>query len=215
MRFPSLATPRTTMGVFSLTSLISLRHARFVSGSISSLHSGLYPPFYLHPPHCAKSEPSPWEVHPRLFRRREIFPWWEHAAAQRLFAAAMANLLGPVHPAVLAQTEKVPRIFVRRESQVVEAEQHHARGPVRPIERRLPRQRKIRHPLVEPWAKIRPPQELSRVFPVQRRNAALRLQHLSRAAIDFPADVKRQLRIDAHRSSAAPKARFSKPPVAT
>src|SRR6266853_1112232 len=33
------------MGVFSLTSLSSLRHARFVSGSISSLHSGLSPYF--------------------------------------------------------------------------------------------------------------------------------------------------------------------------
>src|SRR5260370_22526146 len=45
MCFPSLANPRTTMGVSSLTSLSSLRHARFVSGSISSLHSGLSPYF--------------------------------------------------------------------------------------------------------------------------------------------------------------------------
>src|SRR5260370_28110655 len=102
----------------------------------------------------------------------------------------MADLLRPVHPAGLAQAEKVPRIFIRREPQVVEPEQHHARGPIRPIKRLLPRESKIRHPLVQPRTKIRPPQVFSRVLPVQRRNAALRFQHLARAAVHFPAHVK-------------------------
>src|SRR5712692_11658764 len=110
----------------------------------------------------------------------------------------MADLLRPVDPTVLAQAEKVPRIFIRREPQVVEPEQHHARSPVRPIERLLPRKRKIRHPLVQPRTKIRPPQVLPRVLPVQRRNATLRLQHLARAAVHFPTDVKSEFWFDAH-----------------
>src|SRR5216684_6797317 len=121
---------------------------------------------------------------------RKIFSRWKHATAQKFLAAAMADLLRPVHPTGLAQAEKVPRIFIRRKPQVVEPEQHHARSPVRPVERRLSRQRKIRHPFIQPRTKIRPPQELPRVLPVQRRNAALRLQHLARAAVDFPTDVE-------------------------
>src|SRR5712664_3448673 len=76
---------------------------------------------------------------------RKIFSWWEHATAQKFLPAAMTDLLRPVHPAGLAQAEKVPRIFIRRKTQAEEPEQHHARSPVRPIERGLSRQRKIRH----------------------------------------------------------------------
>ena len=39
--------------------------------------------------------------------------------AQKFLAAAVADLLRPVHPIVLAQSEKVPRIFIRREALVV------------------------------------------------------------------------------------------------
>src|SRR5207249_962539 len=104
----------------------------------------------------------------------------------------------PVHPTVLAQAEKVPSIFIRRKPQVVEPEQHHARRPVRPFERRLSRKCKIRDPLVESRTKIRPPQELSCVLPVQRRNAALGLQHFARATVDFPTDVESEFRFDTH-----------------
>src|SRR5437899_1849828 len=114
----------------------------------------------------------------------------------------MADLLRPIHPTVLAQAEKMPRRFIRSEPQVVEAEQYHARSPLRAIERRLPRQRKIRHPLAQLRPDIRPPQKFLRVLPVPRRNAALRLQHFPRATIHFPAHIKRQLRFDAHSSFA-------------
>src|SRR6266851_7246417 len=121
---------------------------------------------------------------------RKIFSPWKHATAQKFLAAAMADLLGPVHPTVFAQAEKVPRIFIRRKPQVVKPKQHHARSPVRCIKRGLPGQREIRYPLVQPRAKIRPPQVLSRVLPVQCRNATLRLQHFARAAVDLPTDVE-------------------------
>src|SRR5580704_8080755 len=96
----------------------------------------------------------------------------------------------------------MPRIFVRREAEVIEAEQHHARSPGRPVERRLPCQREIRHPFIQPRAKIRPPQELRRVLPIQRGDAALRLQHFASATVHFPAHIKRQLWFYAHDSSA-------------
>src|SRR5713226_3756880 len=86
---------------------------------------------------------------------RKIFSRWKHAAAEKFLAAAMADLLRPVHPAGLAQAEKVPRVLIRRKPEVVEPEQHHARGPVRPVERGLPRERKVRHPLIQPRTKIR------------------------------------------------------------
>src|SRR5206468_9008295 len=55
----------------------------------------------------------------RLGRGREIFPRRKHAAAQKLFSAAMADLLRPVHPVRFAQAKKVPRRFIWRESQIV------------------------------------------------------------------------------------------------
>src|SRR5260370_23141510 len=183
------------MGVSSLTSFSSLRQARFVSGSISPSTPGC-------PPHFNAVRPTTQNRNPRLFRRREIFPWRKHRAYKEFLAAPLADLLRPVRPRVLAQAEKVPRIFVRRETEVVEPEYPHARSPVRPFERRFPSQREIRHPFVQPRAKIRPPQEFRRVLPVQRRNAALCLQHFARAAVDFPAHVKRKLRLHAHGASA-------------
>src|SRR6266702_415641 len=92
----------------------------------------------------------------------------------------------------------MPRILIRREAQVVEAEHHHARGILRPVERRLPRQRKIRYPFIEPRAEVRTPQELPGVLPVQGRNAALRLQHLARAAVNLPADIEGKFWFYAH-----------------
>src|ERR1700731_1989048 len=72
-----------------------------------------------------------------LVAASEIFARREHAAAQQFFPAAAAHFLRPVHPTVLAQAEKVPRVLVRRHAQVIEPEQHHARSAVRPLERRL------------------------------------------------------------------------------
>src|SRR5947208_1243417 len=117
--------------------------------------------------------------------RNKILSRWKHAAAQTLFAAGLAYLLRPVHPAVLAQAEKVPRVFIRSEPQIVEAKQHHARSPVRPLKRRFSGQSEIRHPLLQSCAVVGPPQELPRVLPVQRGNAAFCLQHFARAAVNF------------------------------
>src|SRR5690349_19368230 len=52
MRFPELASPRSTIGAFSFTSFRSRCHARFVSGSIIGPHSravflSLAPPCYI------------------------------------------------------------------------------------------------------------------------------------------------------------------------
>src|SRR5579859_474934 len=136
----------------------------------------------------------------------EIFPRREHAPLQQLLSAAAANLFRPVHPTVLVQSQIVPRVFVRREPQVVQPKQHHARRAIRPVQRRLARQREIRHPFGEPRTNVRPPQKLGHVFRVQRGEAALRFEHLARAAIDVPANIKRQLRLYAHgfSSCAAP-----------
>jgi hypothetical protein len=52
MRLPEPANPRSTMGVLSRTSLVSLRQARFVSGSIFPSTLGCLPYFtaILRPP---------------------------------------------------------------------------------------------------------------------------------------------------------------------
>src|SRR5260370_30414375 len=55
-RHAAFAKPRSTMGVSSRTSLSSLRHACFVSGSISSLHSGAVPHILTPSPLEAKSK---------------------------------------------------------------------------------------------------------------------------------------------------------------
>src|SRR6266478_6145439 len=65
-----------------------------------------------------------------LSRIAEVFAWWEHAAAQQLLADAAAHFLRPVHPAVLAEAKIMARVFVWREAQVVQPEQHHARSAV-------------------------------------------------------------------------------------
>src|SRR6266478_2011928 len=90
------------------------------------------------------------------------------------------------------------RVLVRREAQVVQPEHHHARSEVRPFERGLAGQREVRYPFGKAWTKIRPPQKLGGFLPVHRGHAALGLQHLARAAIHFPANIERQLRLDAH-----------------
>src|SRR5712692_7149297 len=92
----------------------------------------------------------------------------------------------------------MPRVFVRRKAQVIQAKQHHARRAVRPFERGLASQREVRHPFSKPRTKIGPPQKLGGFLPVHRGHAALGLQHLARIAIHFPANIERQLRLDAH-----------------
>src|SRR6267378_4252392 len=44
----------------------------------------------------------------------------------------------PVPPAEFTQAENMARIFLRRESETIDAEHHHARGPVRSVKRGLP-----------------------------------------------------------------------------
>jgi hypothetical protein len=83
-------------------------------------------------------------------RRDKILSRREHPSAKKFLAAAAADLLRPVHPASLAQAEKMPGVVVRRQPQVVHPEHHHARRPIWPFERRLPSQREIRHPLIQP-----------------------------------------------------------------
>src|SRR5271170_5597846 len=85
----------------------------------------------------------------------EILSRRKQSTAQQLFPAALAYFLRPNHPASLAQAEKMPCILVRREAKVVEPEKHHARRPVRSVERLLPCQREVRDPLVEPRTDIR------------------------------------------------------------
>src|SRR5437660_2924490 len=155
------------------------------------------------------------DVIARLGRGRKIFPRREHATTQKFFPTAVADLLGPVHPTRLAQAKKVPRRLIRGESQVVEPKQHHARSPVRPLERRFSGQSEISYPFVQSCAVVGPPQELPRILPVQRGNPAFCLQHFARPAVDFPADVESKFRLDAHRSSAPTPSRFSEQPSAT
>src|SRR5882672_7116331 len=90
---------------------------------------------------CHFLRPDRW-----LVRAAKIVSRREHAAAQQLFAAAAADLFRPGHPAVLAQAEKMTGVLVRSESEVVDPEHHHTRGPIRSVERGLPCERKIRHP---------------------------------------------------------------------
>src|SRR6266849_3298182 len=92
------------------------------------------------------------------------------------------------------------RVFVWRETEVVQPEHHHARSKVRPFERGLGSQREVRYPFRKPRTKIRPPQKLGGFLPVHRGHAALGLQHLARPAIHLPANIECQLRFDAHRS---------------
>src|SRR6266852_2924979 len=136
----------------------------------------------------------------------KVFPRRKHAAAQEFFSAAAADLLRPIHPTALAQAEEMPRIFIGREAEVVQPEQHHARSPVRPVERGLSRQRKIRDPFGQPRTDVRPPQRLSGILPIQRGDTALGFQHFACAAINFPANIKRQLRLDAHLCTSAARA---------
>src|SRR5260370_39122826 len=68
-----------------------------------------------------------------------------------------------------------------------------------------PASAKIRHPLIEPRAEVRPPEKFPGVLPVQRRNAALRLQHLARGAVDFPARIKRQFWLYRHSATSGLK----------
>src|SRR4029077_7447530 len=96
-------------------------------------------------------------------------------------------------PTRLAEAEKMPGILIRSKPQVVKAKKHHARRPVRSFKRRLPRQRKVRHPLIQPWTKIRSPEVLPSVFPVECRNAAFGLQYLAGPAVNFPTDIKGKL----------------------
>src|SRR5579863_126332 len=70
---------------------------------------------------------------------REVFSWRKHAAPNQLSPAAPANLVGPVHPGVLADTQELPSFVIGRESQVVHAPQSRARRVSQPIERRLAR----------------------------------------------------------------------------
>src|SRR5437588_12361519 len=72
---------------------------------------------------------------------------------------------------------------------------------LRSIERRFPRQHKVRHPFVQPRTNIRSPQKPPGVLKVQSANAALGLQHFACSTINFPADVECQLRLHAHGSS--------------
>jgi hypothetical protein len=56
----------------------------------------------------------------RLATCTETLPWREHASAQKLFADAAADFFRPVHPAMLAEAEKMARLFVWREAEVVQ-----------------------------------------------------------------------------------------------
>src|SRR2546427_9111475 len=70
---------------------------------------------------------------------REIFSRREHAPAQEVLSTTVPDLLRPVHPTVLALTQKMPRIFIPREPEGVKPEQHQARRPVWSLPPRLPR----------------------------------------------------------------------------
>jgi len=96
----------------------------------------------------------------------------------------------------------MPCRFIRRHTEVIHPKHHHARRAFRLVQRRLSRQRKIRHPFVQTRAYIRPPQKLPGLLRFQRGNTSLRFQHFPRSAINLPANVKCQLRLYAHRPSA-------------
>src|SRR5208283_2940235 len=90
------------------------------------------------------------------------------------------------------------RAIVRRQPQVIQPEQHHARCPLGTLQRCLPRQRKIRHPIFQLRPEIRPPRILRVHLPGERRDPPLGFQHFPGAAIHFPADIKGHLRLHAH-----------------
>jgi hypothetical protein len=81
-----------------------------------------------------------------LLSPAKILTWRKHPSPQNLRTAPSPDLLRPVHPPPLAQSQKMPCPLIRRQSQIIQTEQHHPRRPLRPLQRRLPRQRKIRHP---------------------------------------------------------------------
>src|SRR5260370_39429041 len=62
---------------------------------------------------------------------RKIFSRREHAAAEKFLAPPLADLLRPVHPAGVAQTQKKPRLFILREPPAVEAGQQQSPSPIR------------------------------------------------------------------------------------
>src|SRR5258707_12017324 len=87
-------------------------------------------------------------------RTSEIFSRRKHAAAQQLFPTAPAHFFRPIHPTLLAQAEKMPRVLVRRQAQIMQPKHDHPRSPLRPRKRRLSRQREVRHPFAKPRTKI-------------------------------------------------------------
>src|SRR6201998_3351333 len=125
-------------------------------------------------------------------------PWRKHPPPQNLRSATPPDLLRPVHPPALAQSQKMPRPFIRRQPQIIQTKQPHPRRPLLPLQRRLPRQRKIRHPIFHLRPHIRPPLILRLHLHVQRAHPPLRLHPLPRPPIHFPANIKRHLRLYAH-----------------
>src|SRR5712691_897025 len=69
-------------------------------------------------------------------RLLEIFPRRENSAAQQFFADGAAYLVHPQRPGVFREAEEMPRAMIVGAGEVVDAEQHQARGPARCIERR-------------------------------------------------------------------------------
>src|SRR5258708_340033 len=67
-----------------------------------------------------------------LTRVAKVFSWRKHAATQQLLPATSSHFLRPIHPPLLAQAEKVPRILIRRQAQVMQPKHDHARRPLRP-----------------------------------------------------------------------------------
>src|SRR5208283_1943996 len=128
----------------------------------------------------------------------KILPRRKHPPPQNLRPTSPPDLLRPVHPSPLAQSQKMPRPLIRRQSQIIQTKQHHPRRPLRPRQRRLPRQRKIRHPIFHLRPHVRPPLVFRLHLHIQRGDSPLRLHHLPRPSIHFPANIKRHLRLDAH-----------------
>src|SRR6266849_4814384 len=59
-----------------------------------------------------------------------------NSAAQQFFADGAAYLVHPQRPGVFREAEEMPRAMIVGAGEVVDAEQHQARGPARCIERR-------------------------------------------------------------------------------
>jgi len=128
----------------------------------------------------------------------KILPRRKHTPPQNLRTASPPDLLRPAHPTSFAQSQKMPRLFIRRQSQIIQTKQHHPRRPLRPLQRRLSRQRKIRHPIFHLRPHIRPPRVLRFHLHVQRGNPPLRLHHFPRSPVHFPANIKRHFRLYTH-----------------